>query len=352
MARRERDGLVRGRLLGTSLITGALLLAAAAVGAPAQANYPEPPEGSVGIQAYRSEVVPSRCPTYAPSGSMRTSGDVYSVCVQASNSAPTREAAGAIRYAFSHLGASYSQGNRDSVNPWVFDCSSMVGRAYRAAGAQIKNYSTGSISSFYPMMGWTGAYIPAYYSNTNLTRVSKANLRPGDIIIQFDGPDPSQSAGNAGHAQIYLGNGRIIQSGGGRPSNLNVSGFGNYSFSNTWYFHYNSLGGSPPPTNPPPSGGATSRVTPWKYPFYLGRAGTKRIMNLQVLPGANRTLQLQWRNPKTGAWQLQSSTRTRSDGTGRFGVPIRKGTWWWRLYAPATANERAAAGPPVAFIGM
>lgn len=351
MAVHRADGAQR-RLVGASVggVAGALLLASTVAASPALANYPEPPEGGVSVQAYRSEVAPAGCPTYAPSGTIRTGGDVHAICVQASNSAPTREAAGAIRYAFAHLGAAYSQSNRDSVNPWVFDCSSMVGRAYRAAGGKIKNYRTGSVSSFYPMMGWTGAYIPSYYSGTNLTRVSKANLRPGDIIIQFDGPDPSQSAGNAGHAQIYLGGGRIIQSGGGRPSNLNVSSFGNYSFSNAWYFHYNSLGGTPPPVTG--GGSTTSRVTPWKYPFYLGRVGTKRIMNLQVLPGANRVLQLQWRNPKTGAWQLQSSTRTRADGTGRFGVPFRAGKWWWRLYAPATASEGAAAGPQVAFIGM
>ncbi len=345
---------VRGAMSRKFITVGATACAVAGTAVigsatPAAANYPEPPEGSVGIQAYLNETAPAGCPTRAPAGTMRAGGEVHSMCLQASAAAPSREAAGAIRYAFRYLGASYSQGNRDSVNPPVFDCSSMVGRAYRSAGAMIKNYRTGETWKFYPLFGWTGAYTPDYYANTNLVRVSGAHLLPGDIIIQFDGSDPSNSAGNAGHAQMYIGNGLIIQSGGGRPSNLNVSRFGNFSFSNAWYFRFKSPNGAQP--NTPPAGKSASRVIPWKYPFYFGPTGARRIMKLAVEPDSGRPLQLQYFHKASKKWRTQSTAITGSNGMARFAVPFLRGSWQWRLYAPATATAKAAVGPPVTFVG-
>ncbi len=345
---RGRRGIARGVQPG---ILGGVALSVAVVGLsaaqPAAANYPIPPAGSASIKSLLNEVAPSQCPRWAPSGSLRAGGDVYSLCSQATAAATSREAAGAIRYAFRYLGAAYSQLRRDSVNPPVFDCSSMVGRAYRAAGAKITNNRTGSSSSFYPLLGWTGAYVPSTYAGTNLVRVARSELRAGDIIIQFDGRDPSLSAGNAGHAQLYLGNGRVIQSGGGHPSNLNVAWFGNYSFSNAWYFRFISPSGLLPGSGAK----ATSAVTPWKYPSYSGRAGTARVMTLRVTPGNQRPLRLQYFNTRSRSWATQVIRNTDATGRAKFALPIRKGRWAWRLMAPATASATAAVGPKAIFIG-
>ena len=124
----------RGVLTGVAV---AIAVASLGVAQPAAANYPPPPGGSVSSLAHLNEVAPSQCPSWAPAGSLRAGGSVYSLCTQAAAGATSREAAGAIRYAFRYLGAAYSQLRRDSVNPPVFDCSSMVGRAYRSAGARI-----------------------------------------------------------------------------------------------------------------------------------------------------------------------------------------------------------------------
>ncbi len=335
----------RGVLTGVAV---AIAVASLGVAQPAAANYPPPPGGSVSSLAHLNEVAPSQCPSWAPAGSLRAGGSVYSLCTQAAAGATSREAAGAIRYAFRYLGAAYSQLRRDSVNPPVFDCSSMVGRAYRSAGARIINSRTGSSSSFYPLFGWTGAYVPSAYAGTNLVRVTRSELRPGDIIIQFNGRDPSQSAGNAGHAQLNLGNGRVIQSGGGSPSNVNVAWFGNYSFSNSWYFRLVSPGGS----NPVVGGKATSQVTPWKYPSYSGRTGSARVMTLRVSPGNQRQLRLQYFNTRARAWATQSVKTTDATGRAKFALPMRKGRWAWRLAAPATGSATSAVGPKAIFIGL
>ena len=221
---------------------------------PAQANFPPKP-GEVRVASTLSEPVPAGCPSSAPAGMVRVPGDVGQLCRTAVAGATSPQAAGAIRYAFAHLGAAYSQFNRDSVSPPVYDCSSLVGRAFRAAGARITRGS--SSWNFYPYFGWTGAYVPGNYSGTNLVRVTKATLRPGDIIIQFNGPDPSQSAGNAGHAQIYLGGGYIIQSSG----RLNVNYAGKWSFGNEWYFRYLPSGQEVTPT-PTPTPSPTPTPTP------------------------------------------------------------------------------------------
>jgi cell wall-associated NlpC family hydrolase len=88
---------------------------------------------------------------------------VAAVCAKATAGAPTTEARRALMYAFKYQGAGYSQWNRDSLNPPMFDCSSMIGRAYRAAGAKIKRYSSGEVMNFYPYFGWTGAYTTDAY---------------------------------------------------------------------------------------------------------------------------------------------------------------------------------------------
>lgn len=187
-----------------------------------------------GAGAGQTEVSPADCPATVPVGSIKVEKDAKTLCSEAVSGAVTPEAAKAIKYAFANLGASYDQGNRLSINPPVFDCSSFVGRAYESAGANI--VKNGAVTPWLNVFGFTGAYMPGAYEGTNLQRVnSLAELRPGDIIIQFNGSDPAGSQGNAGHAQMYLGNNTVIQS--TSPAS-DVAPHSNI-FSNEWYFRWN-----------------------------------------------------------------------------------------------------------------
>ena len=186
------------------------------------------------------ENVNQQCPKVAPGGTNWDGVDVGGLCVAAVASAPTTEAQRAILYAFNHLGSPYSQGNRLSVKPPVFDCSSFVARAYNAGGAYISK--NGKVYNWINMFGSTVRYTPGVYEGTNLKRVTKNDpLKPGDVFIQFNGDSPANSGGDAGHAQMYLGvyegDHYIIQSGGGRDSKVNVSHHRN-SFNNEWVFRY------------------------------------------------------------------------------------------------------------------
>lgn len=266
MKRHIRTGAV------CSLVAAGVCVAAV----PAQANHPPRPgdQTRAALAAQTVETAPATCVTTAPPGSVRVPGSVFGLCDWSSRRAPTKVAAGAIRFAFSRLGARYSQSNRDSVNPPVFDCSSMVGRAFNAAGAVI-THTSGYSHRLYPYFGWTGAYVPAAYAGTNLVRVSAAALAPGDIIIQFSGADPSQSYGNNGHAQIYLGNNEVIQSSTG----LNVDYRHRGTFTNEWYFRFLGAGQSTPPAPVPPPYVAGTFVA---SDARLGVTGSPSVRSLQM----------------------------------------------------------------------
>lgn len=239
---------------------------------PASANNPPavpPIEGGVTPQG--TESAPSGCVGSAPGGSVRSGTDVYGLCQQASSQAPTATAAAAIRYGFAKLGTPYSQDPTLRTTSH-FDCSSFVGRAVTAGGGTIRRYN-GSTVDFFPYFGWTGAYVPvAYYSGgyrygyegTNLVRLPGSSaLVPGDIIIQFNGPDPAQSAGNAGHALMYLGQGKVIQAGRAYDgvSKVSVVDYGNNGFSNQWYFRYSALGAAAPVDTSVPASGVRTVAT-------------------------------------------------------------------------------------------
>ena len=229
----------RGNLM--TWVMAVVLLVTVGVAAPAAADS-TPPPNSPDTRALGVEAVAADCPTNPPGDTFPRGMDLRQLCLDSVRHAPTFEAARALLYGFSKLGTPYSQ-------DWVlrttslFDCSSFVGRAYTAADAVVRQ--NGVNSNFFPKFGYTGAYMPANYEGSNLVRVgSRAELRPGDIIILFDGPNPANSAGNAGHAQLYLGNNYVLHSGSNPygASMVNVRAAAVPSgFSNEWYFRYNSL---------------------------------------------------------------------------------------------------------------
>lgn len=239
--------LRRSVTLAAVAAAGASLLT---LGAPttASANQPDPPLPPGFVRTFAQEYVPPVCPTVAPPGTIVPAGvDVRVACETAETMAPTPEAAAAIRYAFGNLGARYSQSDRYAMNPPKFDCTSLISRAYDAAGAWIirgdNTFRWGAGGVF----GWTGSYLPQYYEGSNLTRVASfSQLQPGDVIIEFNGSTPAGSVGDGGHAQLYLGNGLVIQSGGEHPESVvNVDRHTN-EFDNAWYFRWNAAGATDP----------------------------------------------------------------------------------------------------------
>ncbi len=97
----------------------------------------------------------------------------------------TSRAAKAVSFASKQLGKPYIYG---ATGPRGYDCSGLTSSAWRAAGKSIPRTS-------YAQLG-------------GLKRVSKSNLRPGDIVGFYSG----------GHVGIYIGGGQVIQaSRPGRP---------------------------------------------------------------------------------------------------------------------------------------
>lgn len=233
----------RPLVLTVALGFGGGLAMVVATAQSAGANYPDPPPKPGQIVPFGIESVPSICPDTVPAGTVLLADtEARDVCDAAESLAPTPQAAAAIRYAFGKLGSEYSQSNRYSITPPMFDCSSLVSRAYDAADATIRkgtsSYTWGRSGG---LLTYTGAYMPATYLGSNVTRVASfAEMKPGDVIIQFEGSNPANSAGNDGHAQMYLGNNRVIQSGGWHENSLvNVDRYRNF-FSNAWFFRYDA----------------------------------------------------------------------------------------------------------------
>lgn len=167
-------------------------------------------EGTPVDSAAQTEVAPSDCPTTAPAGTMRdgsTRIGVRQLCEASVRQARTAEAARAIMFAFANLGKPYGGDIRNTTG---FDCSSLIARGFVAGGE----------SRFFSAIPSTVGYasVPAF-----LKRVAKP--QPGDIHIMWrSGLSIASSGGQNGHAQLFLADGYIIQSGGGNgDSRVNVS---------------------------------------------------------------------------------------------------------------------------------
>lgn len=84
-----------------------------------------------------------------------------------------------IKFALSQVGKPYRWG---ATGPDSYDCSGLIYAAYKAAGKPFRfRVTTGTLRA----MG---------------TSVTRANLQPGDLVF----PD-------AGHVQIYLGGGKVVE---------------------------------------------------------------------------------------------------------------------------------------------
>ncbi|MET9778769.1 NlpC/P60 family protein [Streptomyces sp. NPDC006367] len=96
----------------------------------------------------------------------------------ASAPAPDSRAAAAVAYAYRKIGSPYVWG---ATGPNAFDCSGLTQAAYRAAGVSLPRTTYGQIDAG--------------------RRVSRSELRPGDLVFFYSG---------ISHVGIYVGNGRMI----------------------------------------------------------------------------------------------------------------------------------------------
>ncbi|MFE7859966.1 NlpC/P60 family protein [Streptomyces sp. NPDC057403] len=92
--------------------------------------------------------------------------------------APDSRAATAVQYAYSKLGSPYVWG---ATGPDAFDCSGLVQSAYRSAGVSLPRTTYAQIDAG--------------------RRVSRSELRPGDLVFFYSG---------ISHVGIYIGNGQMI----------------------------------------------------------------------------------------------------------------------------------------------
>ncbi len=93
--------------------------------------------------------------------------------------APSREGGKALEYAFQQVGKPYVWG---ATGPDSFDCSGLTSQAWAHAGGTIPRTSQEQ---------WK-----------TLPRVPLNELRPGDLVLYFEG---------ATHVALYIGNGQVIQ---------------------------------------------------------------------------------------------------------------------------------------------
>ncbi|MEU3980316.1 NlpC/P60 family protein [Streptomyces sp. NPDC026672] len=92
--------------------------------------------------------------------------------------APDSRAAAAVAYAHGKLGSPYVWG---ATGPNAFDCSGLVQAAYRSAGVSLPRTTYAQINAG--------------------RRVSRSELRPGDLVFFYSG---------ISHVGIYVGHGRMI----------------------------------------------------------------------------------------------------------------------------------------------
>ncbi|MFE7955549.1 NlpC/P60 family protein [Streptomyces sp. NPDC057413] len=92
--------------------------------------------------------------------------------------APDSRAAAAVAYAYSKLGSPYVWG---ATGPNAFDCSGLVQAAYRSAGVSLPRTTYAQIGAG--------------------RRVSRSELRPGDLVFFYSG---------ISHVGLYVGNGQMI----------------------------------------------------------------------------------------------------------------------------------------------
>lgn len=121
------------------------------------------------------------CPKDSPANTLRdgsSSIGAAELCRRSVAQAKTPQAALAIKWAFSKLGAPYACKGIGRMAPWRFDCSSLVSRAYfESSGIPVAsaNYAPSTRN----MMPWDGVALDPHYELIETTD----KIAPGDLLL-------------------------------------------------------------------------------------------------------------------------------------------------------------------------
>jgi cell wall-associated NlpC family hydrolase len=152
------------------------------------------------LRAGQGQVGPDGCPAAAPAGTLRNGADkigIAELCARSVAQAPTPEAAVAIKYALAQLGDPYACGGVGRMDADRYDCSSLVMRAYAAAGLKTIR----------------GGWAPTTYDMDDsptlsfVVKINESDARPGDLVITRN-----PSAGNQ-HVVMLLADGFQVHTG-------------------------------------------------------------------------------------------------------------------------------------------
>ncbi len=125
----------------------------------------------------------------------------------------TEAAQVAIEYAKSKVGCPYSQAYHSNLSADIFDCSSLVYRAYKQAGIDI------SLNGYYTAANECQALVEKG------CEVNQADLQPGDLIFT-KGSDKKRYR-SIGHVTIYIGGGKEVSASGTKSGVVTRNVYGN-----------------------------------------------------------------------------------------------------------------------------
>lgn len=173
--------------------------------------------------SYQLVIGADGCPSEVPAGTLRgaaTGLDVAQLCARSVAQAATAEAALAIKYSFRALGALYACDGIGRAEPFQYDCSSLVARAY-AEGAGLLTATAAWIPSTRDLLPW-GGHGQLSWSQT----IEDAEARPGDLVFYDTGHPDSR------HVVLLLADGLM----------LHVAACGDVANVNTFWGHENGTG--------------------------------------------------------------------------------------------------------------
>jgi cell wall-associated NlpC family hydrolase len=137
------------------------------------------------------------CPKAVLEGTVPEGVNIKQLCNIAVRSAATPQAAFAIKWALVRLGAPYACEGIGRLEPWRYDCSSYVSRAY-SEGAGLKTAGDGWAPSTRNMVPWDGAALDPHYAV-----IPPNKIRPGDLAL-YD-TCPAGEVCPYRHVVMYLG---------------------------------------------------------------------------------------------------------------------------------------------------
>jgi hypothetical protein len=168
----------------------------------------------VAVAAPQTVISKDGCPKAVLDGTIPVDIKVKKLCENAVKNAPTAQAAVAIKWALIRLGAPYACEGIGRLEPWRYDCSSYVARAY-AEGAGLGTAGKTWAPSTRNMVPWDGVPLDQHYAP-----IPPTELKPGDLVLYDTCPAGETCAYR--HVVMYLG----PMEKGGAPMMAHTNGCG------------------------------------------------------------------------------------------------------------------------------